>query len=306
MLKIFFSLLFFIVSATAFADPGVGIVLDKNGNLFYTDLKQVWMIKPNGSKSIAVPDVHTHELYLSKDGKLYGEHLWYNGEQMNTWGYYLWCRLANGEIIKVKDSTAGFPQWNSFTRDDQGNMYYIERSTPSYFWKIDTTGKKTLLGSKVLSATGRLHLNNKGNIYFNNGADLYWIPNGDSLQLFYKNAGEITGDTNAHSIINTWSDTKNNIYFATGNVIKKIEKSKYMITIYKSAGNWKPASGLIAPNGDIWIMEYNNKNEVRVNKISAADRKGIVKENAFQLYIIPLLLVIGILLLLYFVFRNKK
>jgi len=53
-------------------------------------------------------------------------------------------------------------------------------------------------------------------------------------------------------------------------------------------------------------MEYNDKNEVRVNKISASERKGIVKENAFQLYMIPTLLVVGILALLYFVFRKRK
>ena len=297
---------FTVVVLNVLADPGVGIVIDSKGNLFYTDLSQVWMIKPDGSKTIAVPNVHSHELYMDKNDQLWGEHLWFTGEQTNTWGHYLWRRSSNGEITKVKDSTAGFPEWNSFTRDDNGNMYFLEKSIPSYFWKIDTAHKKTLLASKSFANIGRLHLTKSGDLYFNNGADIYWIPEPDSVELFYKAAADTSGKADAHSIMNIWSDDKKNIYFATGSVIKKIEKSKFMITVYKSAGNWKPASGLVAPNGDFWVMEYNDKNEVRVNKISAADRKAIVKENSFQLYMIPFLLVSGILILLYFLFRKKK
>lgn len=303
-LVLFFLLLF--SSAAAVADPGVGMVMDKNGNLFYSDLTQVWMIQPDGTKSIAVPNVHTHELYLDKDGTLFGEHVWYNGEKQNTWGYYLWSRLSTGKIVKIKDSTAGFPEWVSFTRDDAGNMYYIEKGIPVYFWKIDTAKKKTLLGTKSFASVGRLYLSKKNDLYVSNGADLYWIPAGDSIELFLKDAGDVTGEVSSHTIMNTWGDNKGNIYFATGKVIKKTEKNRYTITIYKSAGDWSPSSGLIAPNGDFWVMEYNSKNEVRVNKISAAERKQIVKSNAIKLYVIPLLVTIGILLALYFLFRKKS
>lgn len=63
------------------AHPGIGILEDSKGNVFYTDLKQVWKISPSGEKTVAVPGVHTHELYLDGDDNLYGEHLWYTGEQ---------------------------------------------------------------------------------------------------------------------------------------------------------------------------------------------------------------------------------
>ena len=33
--------------------PGVGIVMDRHGNVFYTDLVQVWMITPDGRQSVA-------------------------------------------------------------------------------------------------------------------------------------------------------------------------------------------------------------------------------------------------------------
>ncbi len=54
----------FLLTASVSGHPGVGIVMDSRGNIFYTDLKQVWKISPEGRKSIAVANVHTHELYL--------------------------------------------------------------------------------------------------------------------------------------------------------------------------------------------------------------------------------------------------
>jgi hypothetical protein len=298
-----------IVATTVQADPGVGIVTDSKGNVFYTDLIQVWIIKPDGSKSIAVPNVHTHELYINQNDELFGEHLWYNGEQLNTWGHYLWKRNPDGTIAKIKDSAAGFSD-ESFVRDIAGNKYSVEKSIPSYFWMTDTTGKKILLGQASLKDIGRVHISPGGTLYFNNNDDLYCIPPGDTLQVFVKDVGKLSlpdkMGNGSHGIMSTWSDKKGNVYIASGGTIIQITKKKLANVIYKSTGDWKPSGGLIADNGDFWVLEYNSKNEVRVNKISAADRKQIVIENAFVVYYMPLLIISGILVLLYFLFRRPS
>ena len=64
-----------IVMATIQAHPGVGIVNDSKGNIYYTDLKHIWKIDTLGRKSIAVPHVHSHELYMDEHDNLYGEHI---------------------------------------------------------------------------------------------------------------------------------------------------------------------------------------------------------------------------------------
>ena len=43
--------------------------------IYYTDLQRVYRIDANGERSVAVPDVHTHELRLDDPGNLYGEDL---------------------------------------------------------------------------------------------------------------------------------------------------------------------------------------------------------------------------------------
>lgn len=309
-MKQLYTILFNFFTIFAFADPGVGIVIDSKGNVFYTDLSQVWMIKPDGSKTIAVPNVHTHELYINKNDELFGEHLWYDESKKNPWAHYLWRRNADGSIIRIKDTTAGFAEWTSFVRDDAGNSYLVEKGIPSNFWKIDSTGTKLLLGSKSFAEIGRLHLNQKGILFFSNKDDLYCIPPGDSIELVAENVGEPglfeKVSSGSHTILNIWSDTKKNSYIATGSVIKKIDQRRLVTTVYKSTEGWNPASGLVTPNGDFWVMEYNKANEVRVNKISMQERKDIVKQNSFRIYGVAFLLTAGVILLLYFLFRKKR
>jgi hypothetical protein len=70
------ALLWILIScAPAIAHPGWGIVVDRAGNVFFTDLKQVWRIGTDGTKTVVVPNVHTHELFLDSAGTLHGEHL---------------------------------------------------------------------------------------------------------------------------------------------------------------------------------------------------------------------------------------
>jgi hypothetical protein len=44
------------------AHPGIGIVKDSKGNIYYTDLAKVWKVTASGEKSVVVDRVHTHEL----------------------------------------------------------------------------------------------------------------------------------------------------------------------------------------------------------------------------------------------------
>ena len=83
-LKTILSLTFLLICLVAEAHPGIGIVEDSKGNIFYTDLEKVWKISKDGTKKVVVNNVHTHELYIDETDNLFGEHLWYNGDQKNT------------------------------------------------------------------------------------------------------------------------------------------------------------------------------------------------------------------------------
>jgi hypothetical protein len=106
--RFLYSILFLLLTASVSAHPGIGIVMDSRGNVFYTDLKQVWKISPKGRKSIAAANVHTHELYIDANDNLYGEHLWYEGEATDKWGHYVWKLHADGKLEQVIPRREGF------------------------------------------------------------------------------------------------------------------------------------------------------------------------------------------------------
>jgi len=117
------AVLFLVSAAPLAAHPGVGIVMDRRGNVFYTDLKQVWKITPDGRKTVAVPEVHSHELCLDERGNLYGEHLWYEGEATNKWGHRVWRLGTDGALAPMH----GFPGITICATDSWGRVPNFHR-----------------------------------------------------------------------------------------------------------------------------------------------------------------------------------
>ena len=107
--------------STAKAHPGVGIVMDSKGQVFYTDLTHVWKISLDGNHSIAVKNVHTHELYIDELDNLYGEHEYYKGETTDKWGNYVWCLSTEGVFEITIPEVEGFLDNNTLVRDLEEN-----------------------------------------------------------------------------------------------------------------------------------------------------------------------------------------
>ena len=108
-------LLLCLAAAPARAHPGVGIVADRQNNVFYTDLVHVWRIAPNGSKSIAVRNVHSHELAIDSLGNLFGEDSEYLGG--DRYRHRVWRRSPDGRIADVIPWRDGFWREYGFVRD---------------------------------------------------------------------------------------------------------------------------------------------------------------------------------------------
>src|SRR5688500_18377140 len=107
------------------AHPGIGIVKNSKGEIYYTDLQQVWKIKGD-QKTIAVPNVHTHELYIDERDNLYGQHE-YNPDD-TTFYHYLWVLSPNGQLDTIVHPRLAFQQVDfSLARDKRGNEYYTRQ-----------------------------------------------------------------------------------------------------------------------------------------------------------------------------------
>jgi hypothetical protein len=255
------------------AHPGVGIVIDRRGTVYYTDLKHIWKIDTDGKKTIAVANVHSHELYIDSADNLFGEHLWYNGEEKDTWGHYVWCLKSDGSLVNIKEASPGFLQDYSFVRDSRGNMYWSER------WKRSRIKKKTPGGNITVIAEGQypgiswLHATANGAVYFVDQQGLNKIhPDGKVSQVLKRTdlSRRLRVDpTVTPQFFGVWTDRLENIYIAIKgeDVVKKITPTGTVSIFASSSNGWFPTGGVFDQSNNLWLLEYNLSNEARARKI---------------------------------------
>ena len=266
-----------LVSFSLKAHPGIGIVKDSKGNIYYTDLKQVWKISTDGSKKKVVSGVHTHELYIDEKDNLYGEHLWYNGEAKNTWGHYAWCLKNNGELVKDIEPTEGFLSNYSFVRDAEGNMYWVERFTISKIMKKDTKGEITNMVEGKFGFIGWLFCTKNGTLYFTENDKLHRLCQDGKLQTIAEKIGsrstEFTVMGRNYDSYGIWTDTADNVYIAMidSKKVLRIGAEGKPETIMTANSLWTVCSGLFDNSGNMWVLENSAINEMRARKISQQD-----------------------------------
>jgi hypothetical protein len=258
--------LLLLIAASAFAHPGVGIVIDSKGNIFYTDLHHVWRIAPDGTRTIAVANVHTHELCTSTNGvMLYGEHLWYNGEALDTWGWRVWMRSPDGRVVDVVPSHRGFNDGQfSFVRDDAGNSYFavrekneIRKRTPD--GTVSTIARGKFRDIRWMTAAP------DGTVYFVDTVDLIRVsPNGHVATI----ARGLSRGSSRNSVMGLWLDRDGNVYAAdySGANVKRVNRSGAVSIVVRSTFPWAPSGGTFDRDGNLWLLEYAI-NFARVRKI---------------------------------------
>ena len=264
MTRLVFALLFVLgVSSVAAAHPGIGIVVDRRGNVFYTDLTQVWRISPDGKKTVAVPNVHTHELGLDAKGNLRGEHLWAVGER---WFQYTWQLSPDGVLTKSTPRD-GFPQDSSFVFDGAGNRYWFKVGPPAAMIKEGMDGRAVAMGERATyRAVKWMTASLRGDVYFTDDGDLRQMTPEGSVTTLAARVRE-----RADSWVGgVWLDQSARIYVAIWGekVVKRFDPATKQVSIAaRSTPPWAPSGGTFAPSGDLWLLETSETNAVRVRRI---------------------------------------
>lgn len=262
-----------LVAVSAAAHPPVGIVADARGNVYYSDLTQVLRQAPDGRRTVAVPNVHTHELYLDAAGNLYGEHLRYEGEATNRWWHYFWRRSPDGTITRVTPEHAPFHNEDaiSLVRDAAGNSYWANHDA------------KTIMRNREVLARGDFHdirwmtARPDGTVYFidatEDRSDLVRVTPAGGVRIVVRNLAErrlLRPDIEQrHAVMGLWTDRAGNVYaadYAHGQV-KRVTPAGRVAVVAESTLPWSVTGGVFAPNGDLWLLETSTTNAVRVRKV---------------------------------------
>lgn len=272
----------FFIAATFFsfgtltAHPGIGIVMDSKGNVFFTDLEHVWKITPDGDLTIAVKDVHTHELYLDNDDNLYGEHVWYNGEATDTWGHYVWCLSDSGVLEQTIPPTEGFPVNNTLARDSSGKTFWAEQSGEHEILKEQSgSGKVSIYSEHKFDDIRWIIARRSGaNVWVVDHLGVKQIDSDGNVQVLAENLREsgraFGGVRDMHYLMGIWPGEDNSVYVAAYGAKKviRLNTDGKTETVYESPRFWSPCGGFISPDGSLWLMEFSSRNRTRVKKIN--------------------------------------
>jgi len=263
------------------AHPGVGIVEDSKGTIYYTDLRQVWKLAPDGSSSIAVPSVHTHELWIDTQDNLYGEHLWYDGEEKNTWGHRVWRRRADGTIENYIPARKGFRDDYDdfhFVRDGGGTMYWVERGSPCVVRKRAPGGPAVAIARARFRNVRWMTVTPQGTVYLVDLHDLVRVDPGGAVRTIARNIAEnrqsLLGGIDQHAVMGLWSDRAGNVYAAVyaDSVVRKFTPDGTMTEVARSTYPWGPTGGVMGADGDLWVLEAHMPDAVRVRRYAAPGR----------------------------------
>jgi hypothetical protein len=282
MKKLLFTILMGLSSMITFSHPGTGIVMDSKGNVYYTDLTQVWKINTQGKKSVVVRQVHTHELYIDEHDVLYGEHLWYNGEAKNTWGHYVWRYRPNGTLEKIIQDKTGFRTDYSFTQDHHGNMFLPNREHDCQHIDIlRTDGSRRALHQACLDNIREITLASDGTVYL---VDLFSVKKISPAGVVTTLAADLQEKSltqlmvnDSHQLMGITTDGKGNVLVASygARKVKRISAEGRVSTVVQTNIGWSPTGVLQSASGDLWILECSPTNAVRVERITA-DGKRII------------------------------
>ncbi len=277
MRKLLGLLVLLLATATAQAHPGWGIVQDSRGNVFFTDAKQVWKITPDGKVSVAVADVHTHELCLDAKDNLYGEHLWYEGDATKKWGHRVWCRKPDGTVSDVIPAREGFLSDYSFVRDRDGNMYWADRGKETVLKKRSPDGKVARHATADFRAVERMTATPDGTLFLMDAGDLRRVSTDGKVTTVAAKLSEQKPPparvAERHYHMGLWTDGEGRVYVAVAEerLVLRVDAEGKVNVVARSGKPWSPSGGMIDRDGNLWLLEFGPANAVRARRI---DRDG--------------------------------
>lgn len=310
MIKLFLLLLLPFIGQ---AHPGVGIVRDSKGNIYYTDLHRVWKIT-NSSKTVVVPDVHTHELYIDKYDNLYGEGGYYDDHAVKFY-HYQWVYRPNGQIDTVIGMKEQYVRQDfSLARDKNGNEYYLKRflipyTDTTHLYRKSPEGVETIFANGNFKNVNWLHPQDDGSLFYVSNNAVYRVEPSGIIKLVKEQVGSAKPSFKfpGNDIMSwgVWQDSAKNIYTAvfTDQTVKKIDPAGNITDIYKSKGSWAPLHGVFDDNNNLWVLECSDKNEVRVTLVETTPI-AISKANSNLLTYILIACIVIVVAVIYLKFKS--
>ena len=246
-----------LLGTTASAHPGSGIVVDKEGNIYFTDTgKGVWKIDKIG-KLTFIPASKFHRMTIDAIG-------FFDGLPKNFGEYFERVTPQNNKPTLVMCSD--FP----LVVGKDGNIYYAHtRPGSAKIIRRTPGGKETVLASNKIfefvsgiadGADGSLYISEASNAHANTIRKITMNGTASIIATYIgKSSKDLPLETTASYCRGLAVDSTGIIYVAaTGSrSILKITPQGKVTTILQAASPWTP-TGVAVFNGEVYVLEWHD------------------------------------------------
>jgi sugar lactone lactonase YvrE len=276
---------FFLLTVEAHAHPAWGIVVDNQGQVYFSDLATVWKIDAGGGLSIfrEKGDRHTHDLNIDEAGNIYGAD---NSYEPSTQRFFsaIWKMTPAGSFSYLLPRTENPPPGTSIWRDRDGNTYHATNFPGNELLVLKRSrdgNVKVLVGnSKALQefrqsmpySIGGMAFDADGALYFTHGANVSKLTASGALTSLASNltvekaSGNSAGGASPAKLFGIAVDTQRNAFVAdygNGRVLK-IMPNGQTSTVLRAEELWFP-SGVALKGSALYILEIGeNQSHIAV------------------------------------------
>jgi hypothetical protein len=300
---LFVSVFFITLVPKVFSHPAWGIVVDRNKQVYFSDLETIYKIDAQGKLSIfraGASGRHVHDLSIDALDNIYGIENSYN-PQNETFPRGIWKMSPRGEFSYLVPMTVNLPLGMSIWQDSVGNTYSVEpynnEKKESKIIKRAPDGKTSLFaGGKYGYLDGQkdkaqfavitdISFGTDGTIYLTGGDKIRKIDKSNNVTTIYNGQGadeKQKTSENSSTLFGLDVDTKNNVFaadFGKSRVLK-ISFDGKISTFLNSEKDWSPI-GVAAADDEIYVLEGRPFSAAihtgnRVLKISADGRSTVL------------------------------
>jgi sugar lactone lactonase YvrE len=261
------------------AHPAWGIVIDRNNQIYFSDIETVWKLDAQGKLTVfraGVSGRHVHEITLGEDGNLYGVD---NGYEPSTQRFSaaLWKITPEGKFSYVLPPTFNPPKAMTNWKDRAGNSYYVGQSDNAvhdiFVLKRGPDGKViTLAGNQksgdefrqvALYSLGGMAFGSDGTLYFTDNSNVRKVTSAGSMTSL---AGNLPVENRADSpipdsqftrLFGIAVDPQGSSFVADyGNRrILKITPDGKSTTVLSEEKPWSP-TGVALKDGNLYVLEF--------------------------------------------------
>jgi hypothetical protein len=246
-----FALIVLILPATEMrAHPASGIVVDRKGQVYFSDLETVWKIDAQGKLSVFRPGVsgrHVHELTIDDQDNICGEDVSYE-PATKKWISDVWKMTPKGELTYLVAPTTDPPRGMSMWRDREGNTYFIDQN--NHLKQRTLLLRRTPAGEVITFAGGA-----------------YGHKDGEGTDAQFSSVGGITFGPDG------------SLYLADGAFVRKVTMDGNVTTLAKDltsrtaedkptlfGGLYGSLAGLTAgPTGTVYVADAGNRRLLKIN-----------------------------------------